>query len=131
MKKIFMMIMVLISLTFLVEANAGIVYLGTNHVPTEFMKASGEGTSSKALGTGQCVFKGIWVATDGTNAVTVNVYDASTATGKKLVPSFTVPGASMYGGAMFDPGVLVNNDVFVDVSTSGTVSWQVYFDNGR
>jgi hypothetical protein len=131
MKKILLMIVVLASLICFVEANAGIVYLGTNNVPTEFMRASGEGTGSKSLGTGQCVFKGVWVATDGTNDVTVNVYDGSTAAGKKLIPSIVIPGESRYGGAMFDPGVLINTDIYVSVDTSGTVSWQVYFDNGR
>lgn len=132
MKKLYLFLIVAILFGFLIQkAEAGVTYFGTSDQAVQFIKASGEGNNSKALGIGQCVFCGIWVATDGTNDVVVNVYDSATATGKKLIPSITIPGESMFGGAILEPGVLVNTDIYVSVTTSGTVSWQVYFDNGR
>jgi len=80
---------------------------------------------------GKCVFAGLIVRPDGTNEVTLNVYDNTEAAGNRLLPSnITVPG---YGGlwtvAVY-PGVTAEVGIYVDliVAGSGSVEYQVLYD---
>lgn len=59
---------------------------------------SAELTGNSAVYTGRCVFHGIAVATDGTNDVTVTLYDNTAASGGKVVPTFKVTGSDNLGG---------------------------------
>ena len=63
------------------------------------------------------------VRTDGSNDVTVNVYDNTTNSGKRLIPEDTViRGDMMLDGVGYDPPVFCENGVYVEVSTSGSCS---------
>jgi len=88
-------------------------------------------SSSGVAVSGKCAFGGIIVKTDGINDVTVNVYDNTTNSGKKLIPENTViRGDSYIDGIGYDPPVYTENGVYVEVDTAGECSWQVLYDRG-
>ncbi len=65
----------------------------------EWGRGSGSQTADALIYTGEGVFYGIMVATDATNAVTVSVYDGTTATGTKLIPTSVVTTSRYRPGA--------------------------------
>ena len=88
-------------------------------------------TGDALIASGRGYFKGIVVHTDGTNSVTVDIYDNITAAGTKLVSStiFTTSASSRTSALGFsDRECPFTNGVFVDVTTSGTVTYDVYID---
>lgn len=89
--------------------------------------------ASAAAVSGPCVFYGLIVKTDGTNNVTVNVYDNTAASGTKLLPTSTViPGTSRLFAVDFsDAPILCDNGVYVDISVAGggSFSYQVQYDS--
>ena len=75
-------------------------------------------------------FLGIIVVTDGTNSVTIDIYDNTAGSGTKLIPTWvvTTSGSNRVQAIGFDAGdVRYHNGIYVDVTTSGTVSYMVYF----
>ncbi len=90
-------------------------------------------TTDAAITTGNGYLKGIIVHTDGTNSVTFAVYDhATAASGSKLFSTLTVTtsAANRVTTLSFDgqecPYV---NGIYVDITTSGTVTYDVYFES--
>ena len=90
-------------------------------------------TADAAVTTGPGYLKGLIIHTDGTNAVTVSVYDnATAASGKKLFSTWTVTtgAADRVQSIAFDgQEVPYGNGVYVDITTSGTVTYDVYFES--
>ena len=73
------------------------------------------------------VVTGMILVTDGTNDCTATLYDhKSAASGTQLSPVLTVAGADNYGGAML-PEVEARNGVYADLTTSGTCTVTVYY----
>ena len=68
-----------------------------------------------------CLLGGIAVVTDGSNAVTVTVYDSDTndIIGQKTVWSNTDAGASNYGGVFFVVPIKMERGIYVTVSGAG------------
>jgi len=97
--------------------------------PSEWMEHSKPKTASAAIATVPGYIYGIWVATDGTNAVTFTIYDAATATGTAIFPSFVVPSSSSNRNTTisFDPPVPYNTGLYVTGSSSGTYSYDVFY----
>ncbi len=60
-------------------------------------KSTGQLTASGLVNTGKGILTSVLVITDGTNPVTVTIYDNTDASGKVLA-KFYVPGATGYGG---------------------------------
>ncbi len=89
-------------------------------------------TADKAITATGGYLKGIIVHTDGTNSVTLNVYDnATAASGNKLFSTWTVTTSASNRSATlsFDgQECLFVNGIYVDITTSGTVTYDVYFD---
>jgi uncharacterized alkaline shock family protein YloU len=88
-------------------------------------------TGDALIATGRGYFKGIIVHSDGTNSVTVDIYDNTTAAGTKLVSStiFTTSASNRTGVLGFsDQEAPFTNGIYVDVTTSGTVTYDVYID---
>jgi hypothetical protein len=94
-----------------------------------FVNSSGSKTASAVIYNGAGSLHGIAVSTDGTNAQTVDIYDALSATGTKLIPTWVVTTSStdrtQYYG--FYPPVRYETGCFVNVSGSGTMAYVVYF----
>ena len=81
-----------------------------------------------AIVTGAGYFYGIIVMTDGTNAVTVKVYDNTAASGTKILPDWLVTTGSSdrCQRLEFNPPLGFSTGVSVDITTSGTVSYMLF-----
>ena len=62
--------------------------------PGDAMNYSDSYTADQLVRTGACNLYGIWIITDGTNAVTVEVYDNTSATGSTVIPATIVLGTA-------------------------------------
>jgi hypothetical protein len=92
---------------------------------------SDDATASGAVATGNGVFEGIWIGTDGTNAVTVTVYDnATAASGRQFFPTWVIStsAANRAQAVSFEPGLPYGNGIYVSVTCAGTVHYVVYYD---
>jgi hypothetical protein len=84
-------------------------------------------TASAKITDGRGYFGGIIITTDGTNNVTVDVRDATTAgTGTKLIPT-TVILANERVKSISAPQFYWTG-VYVTVTTSGTTEYVVYYE---
>ena len=86
-------------------------------------------TADQLTHTGASFFHGISVATDGTNSVTFDVYDGTDNTGTKIHPSWVVTTSSVSRLQTLSiwPPVRCATGIYVDITTSGTVEFTVYF----
>jgi hypothetical protein len=103
---------------------------GVAQAATIYSVASDEATSSGSIVTGPGILDGIMLNTDGTNSVTVNIYDNTAASGTNLIPEDTVVTTSAANRATaisFVPPLRFNTGVYVEVTTSGTVGFIVYY----
>ncbi len=102
----------------------GSVYGQTSEVPSITY------TASARVFTGPGYFHGITVITDGTNSVTVDVYDGLTATGRKLIPTTVVTSSATDRSWAYNlyPPVRVTNGIYVNITVAGggTASYMVY-----
>jgi hypothetical protein len=85
--------------------------------------------------TGPGAFGGIILLTDGTNNVTVNIYDNDKPLpdGNKLIPTNTVfTGTTRIWALGYDPPTPVSLGVYVTISVAGggTCSYQILYDQG-
>lgn len=88
-------------------------------------------TSSGTAVTGRCLFLGLAVTTDGTNDVTINLYDNTASSGNKLGPTDVVAKGSDENFGYKPPkplpcdtGVYVN----INVAGGGSCSWVIFYD---
>ena len=87
-------------------------------------------TADSAIVAKPCFFAGITVTPDGTNNVTVSIYDnASAGSGSKPLPTMTFAGN---GGTQYlgPPHVVkMTNGIYVDVTVAGggTVEYTVHY----
>ena len=82
-------------------------------------ESSGEKSASALINTGECVVTGVKVITNGSNDVTVTLYDNTEASGKKL-DSWPVAADERYGGTMFGKAALkAHNGVYAEMSGVG------------
>jgi len=94
--------------------------------PMEPADSSGEKTADATILTGSGFFKQIIVMPDGTNDVTVSIYDNTASSGTEVLPTLTFAGD---GGPQASPPVWVSVDtgIRVDVTTAGTVAYVVLY----
>ncbi|MCP4488986.1 MAG: hypothetical protein GY820_16990 [Gammaproteobacteria bacterium] len=96
-------------------------------------RTSGENTADAAITTDPGKFRGILVATDGTNEVEVSIYDnASAASGTELIPTtvITTSDTNRAQGIFLPFEVEYKNGIYVDVTLgAGTVGYVVYYQN--
>ncbi len=97
----------------------------------DVLKTSGEQTGDAAILVGAGVFGGIVVATDGTNAVTVSIYDnATTNSGTELIPTTVITtSATDRVQYIFPPRPIeVSNGIYVDITLGGgSCGYVVYY----
>ena len=77
-----------------------------------------------------CYFHGIAVITDGTYAVTLDIYDnASAASGTKLIPTWVIPtsATNKYAGYDAPKPIRCKNGIYVNKTCSGDVKYIVYY----
>ena len=94
--------------------------------PNDAVITSGEKTADATILTGGGYFKQIVVMPDGSNDVTVSVYDNTASSGTKLLPTLTFAGD---GGPQASPPIWVRVDtgIRVDITTAGTVAYTVLY----
>ena len=93
------------------------------------VKASTDKTADALIRTGACVFYGIVFEADGTNDVDFTVYNGLNTTGTSISPAnLTVPGTSKAYTFSADPPVYCSTGIYVDITTTGTVNYKVYYD---
>lgn len=88
-------------------------------------------TADALIYSDECVFDGIVVMPDGTNDVTVTVYDNSTGSGSTPVPTFTFSGTGGAQALMMPCSVRMGTGIYVNVTVAGggTVEYTVYYRN--
>lgn len=90
-------------------------------------------TADAAITAGSGYLKGIIIHTDGTNSVTFAVYDhATAASGSKLFSTFTVTTSSANRATTIsfgDKECPYVNGIYVDITTAGSVTYDVYFES--
>jgi hypothetical protein len=99
---------------------------------SDFSQQSATQTGDAAISTSPGYLHGIVVMTDGTNAVTVEIYDnKSAASGTKMIPTWTVTTSNTNRSQSYsiEPPVKYTQGIYVDVTCAGTVSYMVYFSN--
>lgn len=65
--------------------------------------------------------------TDGTNNLTIKVYDNASAASGNVVAEFTIIGADLKGGEMFE-NLAMHNGIYVDMTLgAGTGTWWVEY----
>ncbi len=88
-----------------------------------------EAAASAAVLVGTGLLDAIAFKTDGTNNVTVNVFDNNAASGKRLIPADTIvttSASNRTASIVFDPPMLYSDGVYVQVTTAGAVGFMVY-----
>lgn len=98
------------------------------------MKSSDQQTASAIIMAREGRFFGLLVTPDGTNNITITVYDnASAASGKKLVTDLVIAGngGSQMWGPPIEP-VDCANGIYVDMSVAGggTGKYVAYHEEG-
>jgi len=90
-------------------------------------------TTDAAITVGTGYLKKIIVNTDSVNSVTLDVYDhATAASGSKLFSSFLVLSTASNRHEIISfngQECLYVNGIYVDVTTDGTVAYDVYFES--
>ena len=88
-------------------------------------------TADAAITASSGFLDGLIIHTDGTNSVTVAVYDnATAASGSKLLSTFTVTTSASNRTTTLsfnDFECLFFNGIYVDITTAGSVTYDVYF----
>lgn len=94
--------------------------------PSEPAQSSGEKTADATILSGAGYFKQIVIMPDGSNDVTVSIYDNTASSGTEILPTLTFAGD---GGPQASPPVWVNvnTGIRVDVTTAGTVAYVVLY----
>jgi hypothetical protein len=86
--------------------------------PAEYSLSSGEKTADALIMSGSGWFHQILVTPDGTNAVTVTVYDNTSGSGTKVIETMTFAGD---GGTQATPPIWIycSTGIYVDVTVAG------------
>jgi len=89
---------------------------------------SGVQTADALITTGAGYLYGLVVITDGTNALTVAVYDNTSASGVLIVPTLQYPVTPRNNVHWFFPGIQFNLGIYVDITLgAGACAYSVYF----
>lgn len=123
MRTLFVVIVMLLSMM-VVNASA--------FEPRESITKSSNQTASASVVAGAGYLYKIVLATDGSNAVTIDgVYDSLTATGTRLLPDnyeVTTSATDRTHTISFESSpVQFSTGVYVDVSTAGALDYMVYY----
>ena len=98
--------------------------------PQQIQEQSSQQTADAAILGLEGYFFGIIVITDAVNSVQVDAYDNATgASGDKLFPTWEVTTSvnDRIQTLSFDPPLDFSNGIYVDITTSGTAKYMVYY----
>lgn len=83
-------------------------------------------TGNTQVFTGRCNIHGFLVSTDGTNDVTVTIYDGTDTSGDKVTPPIKIKGTDNYGGVL-EMNAICSTGAYATVNTAGTAEVVFYF----
>ena len=109
----------------IIVACAGLAYAGGT------MNYSAVQTATANVLTGKGALYGILIATDGTNAVTLDIYDGTSTAGTKLMPQVVITTSATNRGAAIDfgeSGVGFATGIHVVATCAGTVGYTLYYE---
>jgi len=86
---------------------------------------------ASTVAIGACAFHGITIRTDGTNAVTFTVWDATTVSGgDQLTPTdIEILGSDRLVSIDYDPPLLAGTGIFLEASTAGAFEAMISYDD--
>lgn len=95
----------------------------------QYTRYSSLQTGDALVATGYVFFDGITVTGDGTNEITADIHDGTSVSGNKIVPTITFPQSASNKTQAYgvSPGVRCTTGIYVNVTTTGTVSYTVYW----
>jgi hypothetical protein len=128
-KKIICGLLILISIS--IPASADWMDLSNGSGRVMVCSISTPASASAAAVTGTAAFYGIIIKTDGTNDVTLNIYDNTSAAGKKIVPTdIVVSGSQKVWTLSYAPAIKCVNGIYVSISVAGggSATYQVLYD---
>lgn len=100
--------------------------------PGDTVQVSSSYTADQLVRTGKTNVYSLWVTTDGTNDVTVVVYDNTAASGTTIVQETTIDASALdHDTAVisFYPPVRALTGVYVDITLSaGSCSYKLYYN---
>jgi hypothetical protein len=86
-------------------------------------------TASGIAITGQGRFHGIMLKCDGSNDVTINVYDNTAASGTKLIPTSSVfDGTVRLMAISFSPGVFYDTGIYIEITCAGATEIMAFYN---
>lgn len=86
-------------------------------------------TSSGQAYTGSGTFHGFIIKCDGTNDVTINVYDNTSAAGIKLMPTDSIfDGTIKLNALSFNPGVFFDNGIYIEITCAGATEIKILYN---
>lgn len=88
-------------------------------------KSSGLKAASAAIVSGPGLLRGLMVEADGTNAATVIVYDAASATGTELA-KIVVDATLTYESVVFESGISADTGIYLSISGTGAKAIVLY-----
>lgn len=88
-------------------------------------KSSGLKSSSAAIVSGPGKLRGVFAEADGTNAATIIVYDAASATGTELAKIIIDAGLTS-DSAVFESGISADTGIYLSLSGTGAKAIVLY-----
>jgi hypothetical protein len=95
-----------------------------------YADTSDELAADSLITIGKGCFAGIILQTDGANTTTVNAYDNTTNSGRKLIAEWVVESTSRYQAVSLDLEpclVRYKTGIYIDITTNGSVKYVVYY----
>jgi hypothetical protein len=95
----------------------------------QWAKVSDVKTADALIFTGDGYWHGISFTSDAANAITVDVYDNTSAAGTKLIQQFvvTTSATNRFHTLSLDPPVAFHTGLYIDITCAGAVSYVVYY----
>lgn len=102
----------------IILASILMLVIGTAAFAADYGSKPHSVTSDGAAVTLPCKLTQVLVYSDGADSFKVELYDnASTASGTRLAPPITVKSGEYFSGAVL-PNVIVENGIYVDITTT-------------
>jgi hypothetical protein len=105
------------------------VLLGYKYKPKN-MRISSVYTGYQLVYTGSGLLWGVIISKDGSSPITTfDIYDNTTATGTKMIPTMYFPtsGTDRASSIGFGLAIPFSTGLYVDLTCAGTVSYVVYY----
>jgi len=106
------------------------MFIATSASAIEKIQASIDYTADASVRTVAGNLYGLYIVTDGANDVTFAVYDNTAASGATLIPTTVIEVSEGTTHTIsFYPPVAFYNGVYIDITTSGTVTYKAYYNS--